>query len=175
MQSALITKQPDLNGVSNITTYQAGEGDIFKQLSLIADKTSNRYEFAQDKVEFVDDTTISLQSEVPLLSMGILSQETQASIQSAAVKGGKSLNIAQDIKITGPTVVERTGVDGLNGNAIIIDNKSENIPAGNYTIKFSKPIDRSSIKLMYKPALELRLQNYAGESGNNKSRKPQRR
>lgn len=151
-------KQPDLNGVSNITTYQAGEGEIFNQLSLIADKTSNRYEFAQDKVEFVDDTTISLQSEVPLLSIGILSQETQASIQSAAVKGGKSLNIAQDIKIMGPTVVERTGVEGLNGNAIIVDNKSENIPAGNYTIKFSKPIDRSSIKLMYKPALELRLQ-----------------
>lgn len=144
------------NQTGNLTLYQADSTNLTDTLFSIADKTSGRFKFEDTDIE-VSDNKLTINSRFPLLSIGLLTQNNSTDITS--VKAGDGLNLSwEKVNLNYPTQEGATTDTSLVGSAFFIsDTNSNNIPTGEVVIEFSQPIDANTLRIMYEPALSLKL------------------
>ncbi len=147
---------------SNISVKKANEAkDITGAISEISDEISGRYSVPEADIKFIDDTTVEVVSKLPLVNIGVLSQYSQAEVKEVKGSKGDKLTVESNVNIKYPEVKGRETDKSLIGNVALINIKDANIPADTYTIKFSEPISKDNINIMFEPAIELRLTLYS--------------
>ena len=146
---------------NGIFAYDAVDtNEIVNVMSEIADKVSGRIRIPVDKMTFIDDSTVQITSELPMLNIAVLAQKTQA--QVSELKGADAtLAAVQSAKLLYPPMQGGIATDeSLKGGTFLFDNGSFNTPAGTYTFKFTEPVSRDSVVIMYEPAIEIRMAVY---------------
>ena len=162
--------KPDQNEAKGIYVYpnktQTGDdsivdgNQIVSVMSEIADKVSGRTRVDESKITFPNDNTVQISSDLPLLNIAVLSQKTSAKIIEAT-SADANLQMVQSANLLFPEAVNGLITDTtLKGATFLFNNNGGNIPAGNYTFKFSEPVNKDSIVIMYEPAIEIRMKLY---------------
>lgn len=131
--------------------YANSEQEITSTLADVANMISGRLPF--DNIKQTDKKTISLSSKLPLYSISVLLQKSNAKITSARTNE-ESLNVSRNIDL------QSSSSDAsfvLKGNAGVVNKVSSGnltyIPAGQYTITFSENISVRNIVAQYEPAI----------------------
>lgn len=140
------------------TFFAKDSSDISGTMGEMANLISSR--LTADKVTQVNDTTLSFSTALPMYSISVLSQDSPASVVSA---GSPEMSLVIDRNIA-LNAFEPFGYSTvtLQGNAAVIhaqDSSGLNdiIPAGNYTITFSEPVDKDNVVIQYEPAIGMKL------------------
>ena len=145
---------------SNIDVRSADVADdIIGAVSDIADRISGRYAAPDADITVVDEKTVKVTSKLPLRTIGVLTQKSTAKVKKADLNGKAGViesNIA--VKYPEPSGITVAKDKSMKGNVALINNGTENIPAGTYTITFSKEISKENLKILFEPAFELRLE-----------------
>jgi len=154
------TPRTDLRKNISVKSASVAE-EITKEISDIADEVSGRISVEDREIKLVNQNTIEVKSNVPLINIGVLSQFSDASVQSITTDKGEQLIIESNVGIKYPEAEGRVTDESLKGNVALAGNGSDNIPAGTYTITFSEPIQKENVDIMFEPAIELRLTIYS--------------
>ena len=145
----------DDSKIAGADSYKAPTSkDIMSVLSEISDKIAGRIRVDDADIKVVDDQTISVNSKLPLSSISILSQGKKSVVDSASTDSQKKLNINRNVSLNSPDYAKGKK---LSGSVAVIDGDGDSIPAGKYTIRFSKPIDPDNLVIMYLPAVKIRI------------------
>ncbi len=144
---------PNEDKEKGIFTYSAKDSnEITDTMSKLADKVSGRTRLDKNSVKITGDT-VEVSSDVPLLNIAVLTQETEAVLQSVTHSNNKSLTIARAAKLN----VDTRAVSGLYGGAYLIDNAQSHIEKGTYTLKFDKSVNADNVVVLFEPAIEMRM------------------
>lgn len=121
-----------------------------------------------DKIEQVDDKTISFSSPLPMYSFSILSQNSKAKVVTVS-NGEKEFNIDRNLGLyahdTGRynpygavTLVKTT----LSGNVTVVNNEASGnlspLPKATYTVTFDDKVSAKNMLVQYEPAIGIHLQ-----------------
>ena len=152
---------------SNISNREAKTADeIINVISDIACNIAGRYPVDPDDIKVINDTTVEVTTDLPLINIGILSQRSKAEVVSIADKEGNVLKNEGNVPVKTPElypgVLSADARAALNGNVALFSAVSGNIPAGTYTVTFSQPVDKKDLVVMFEPAFELRLEMTIG-------------
>lgn len=152
------TYTPKDNLRSNITVKTSEKAtDITDTIAEIADEISGRYTVNESDITLVDDKTVKVTSKLPLLNIGVLTQYSTASVTKVEFNDELNGVIESNVALKYPEISNRTTDTSLIGNVALLNNGSDNIPSGTYIIHFSESITRENLKILFEPALELRL------------------
>lgn len=151
---------------NNIFVYSANsDREIVSVISRMADQVSGRVRIDANDIYQLDNRKISFESSIPIMNIAMLLQSSEAELRSFTVENTGRMNIENSFSLRYPKIANRITDKTLFGSAILINNKRQNIPAGNYVLEFNRDIDVKSIDIMYEPALEMRMKLYF-EDGN---------
>lgn len=121
--------------------------DIVPALSEVANKVSGRMKFDSSNITQVDGKTVKLHSEIPLYNISVFSQNSKAQVVSA--KGESDFVVDRNVSLESPN-------SKLYGNAAVINNGTNLIQPGDYTLTFSEEIDLNDTVFMYQMAVEMK-------------------
>lgn len=130
--------------------------DIVPVLSDIANKISGRLLFEESQVKQVDGKTVEVHSDIPMYSISVFSQGSNATVTEA--KSESKLSVDRNIALKYPEKNGYSTNESLFGNAAMITNGSNIIQSGDYTITFSEEIDLDNVVLMYQPAIKMKAE-----------------
>lgn len=148
------TSEPGLN----IIARKCDDGKaIVSVLSELSNAVSGRYRISKDYITLIDDKTVEIATEIPLLNIAILMQNSSAALDSIVSDGGAALSAVQQVSLKYPEKTGWTSDTNLNGKAILVENAGQSITAGKYTLKFSDKVDINVLDIMVEPAFELRM------------------
>lgn len=135
-----------------------GSKEIFNELADIAYKISGRYRVDKGDVRVVDNRTVELTSEVALLNIAVLLQNSSSLITGIECAEA-TLSLDRQIMLKTPVGLPTWVTDPtLHGTASLIGNSGGGvIPPGTYRLTFSEDIDPNHITFMFEPAIYLRL------------------
>ncbi len=145
----------------NLHTFVAdSDAEIVSALQDIAGLVSGR--LTPDKTAQTDSRTITVTSKLPLYSLSILSQQSDAQVVSAKTKE-ETLSIQRNLALDAANLPNGVPVDSLYGNAAVINKQSSGgdlqiIPADTYTITFSSDIDIKNMTIQVEPAIALKAE-----------------
>lgn len=147
---------------NHLHTFEAdSDAEIISILQDIANLVSGRLN--ADQVSQIDSKTISVSSKLPLYSISILSQKSNAQVIGAKTSE-EDLNIQRNLALDA-TDLKPNGfpVDTLYGNAAVINKQNSKgelqvIPAGTYTITFSADVDINNMMVQVEPAIALKAE-----------------
>lgn len=145
--------QPDSS--KGLDSVQAGT-DIVPALSDIANRVSGRMVFESDQVTQKDGKTLNIHSDIPLYTISVFSQNSNAEVTDASFEA--DLTVERNIPLKYPEVEGKTSNTSLFGNASLITNGDKVIPSGDYTITFSEEISMGNVVVMYQPAINMRVE-----------------
>ena len=141
----------------NITVKKSNASDIVDTMSAIADEISGRYRLEENDLKITDGNTLEISSNVPLLNIQVLTQETDVSVEKAELKDGGELSV-KTIGVSSPEQVEGRNLgEKLYGNISTITSGGDYIDEGDYTIQLSSNIKKEDIVVLYEVALETRM------------------
>lgn len=144
------TPTEDVN--AGIYTYSADtSGEIPGVMSDMADRVSGKTKIDRSRIQPVDDRTVRVSSELPLLSIALLAQKTEARVTEVRVNGEVQVPIVREADLMYP------GYADLIGGAFLIGDSQSVIAAGSYDITFDRPVRAEDLTILYEPALELRM------------------
>jgi len=142
----------------NIISRKCDDGKaIVSVLSELSNDISGRYRISQDFITLVDDKTVVLTTEIPLVNIAILMQNSSATLDSIVSDQGTTLSVVQQVSLKYPEKTGWTSDTNLNGKAFLVENAGQSISAGKYTLKFSDIVDINALDIMVEPAFELHL------------------
>ncbi len=159
MGTDALTVTADESG--GLYSYHSQTSDeIFTAMSEIANLISGRIEATQ--VQQVDDDTITFRSTLPLYSISVLSQQTNASVTKAETQE-ETLHINRNIALDASDPFVFYSTAKLFGNAAVINREDASgngqvIPAGTYTITFSDKVELNDLVVQYEPAIGLKYE-----------------
>lgn len=134
--------------------------EIISTLQDIANLVSGRLN--ADQVTQIDSKTISVSSKLPLYSVSILSQKSNAKVIDAKT-AEEDLNIQRNLALDATNLGNGLPIKTLYGNAAVINKRNSNdelqvIPAGTYTITFSTDVDIDNMTVQVEPAIGLKAE-----------------
>ncbi len=133
--------------------FASDEQQITDALVDVANLISGRLLF--NNVKQKDDKTITFSSKIPLYSISILLQKSNATIVSAQMDEG-ALTVSRNIGLQSSDGASLE----LKGNAGVINKVSSGqttyIPAGTYTVTFSEKVSVQNIVAQYEPAIGIK-------------------
>ena len=148
------TSEPGLN----IIARKCDDGKaIVSVLSELSNAVSGRYRISKDYITLIDDKTVEVATEIPLMNIAILMQNSSAILNSIVSDGGIPLRVVQQVSLKYPEKPGWTSDTNLNGKAFLLENAGQSITAGKYTLKFSDKVDINALDIMVEPAFELRM------------------
>ena len=158
---------PTFDPYPNIENRSAQTADeIIGVISDIACNIAGRFPVESGAIKVINDTTVEITSDLPLINIGILSQRSTAQVVSAVAQNGNALRNEGDVPVKAPDMfpdaLPAEAVAALNGNVALLSAAAGNIPAGTYTVTFSAPIAKEDLVVMFEPAFELRLELSVG-------------
>lgn len=142
-----------------IYCYRAGDDGILDTLNDIADRISGRSRFTGSSLKKVNDYTLQVQSGIPLFNFVVLCQGSSVRLTDVTYGEGRALNISRQALMQ--SVFRAVGYKSMElyGGAYTVDNGSNTISAGTYTLTFNGPVDVNTIAVLFEPAVEVRLTN----------------
>lgn len=151
---------------SNIQSRSADTAaDVINAISAIACNISGRYALDSSDIKVVDDKTVQITTDLPLLSIGILTQRSQATVEKISGQNG-DLQEDCEIPVAAPGAYANDMVPddfaALKGNIALFSSSAGNIAAGTYTVTFTEPFSKDDLVIMLEPAFELRLEVSSG-------------
>lgn len=163
---------PDEDENAGIFVEEADTSDgIISAMNRLADRISGRTRLEGKAIKKSGKKSIQVESSIPLLNMVVLSQSSDAKIESVKIEG----------KERAPLEVVRSASIGFNGDDVKSadaacswshDGAAVNLSAnsflaassdggviskGTYTITFDKEIEKEDIVVLFEPALEVRM------------------
>lgn len=132
------------------------QNDIVSTLSNIANRVSGRMKFEENQIQKIDDKTVKVHTNIPLYSLSVFSQKSEATVKTVA-NDEVNLNIERNISLKYPEIEGKETDKTLIGNAALAKNGDKLIPAGDYTITFSKKISLEDSVIMYEPAVKMEV------------------
>ncbi len=133
----------------------------------ISSSISGRYRVKDTDIVRIDNNTFSVSTEVPLINIGVLTQNTDATVEKLSTKEIKNVTIKNSVKIQSPkkdNPCVKGASDsalGLKGDVILAGEETQRLPAGEYKIKFDKDIKKEDVVIMLEPELEIRVKLYS--------------
>lgn len=147
---------------NHLHTFEAdSDTEIISTLQDIASLVSGR--LIPDQVSQIDSKTISVTSKLPLYSLSILSQKSNAQVVGAKTTE-EDLNIQRNLSLDATNLMPNGfPIDTLYGNAAVINKQNDKgelqiIPAGTYTISFSTDVDINNMTIQVEPAIALKAE-----------------
>jgi len=142
----------------NIIAKKCDDGKaIVAVLSELSNAISGRYRLSKDDITLINDNTVEVTSEIPLLNIALLMQNSSATLSSVVKDDGTVLQIDQQVSLKNPEKAGWTSDSSLQGKALLVGNAGNNIPAGKYTLTFTDKVDINALDIMFEPALELHM------------------
>ena len=154
-------REDPANGLDAVSTT-----DVVGTLTEIADRISGRTRYTSSEVTFTDSQTAQVRSDLPLYNLSVFSQRSSATVTAAEVSGqsgSEALTADRNISLRYPEATNDQDGDylatdtSLYGNAALITDSSQVIPAGTYTIHFSEPVQAENVVIMYQPAIRVEI------------------
>ena len=149
MGDAWNIKADEANG---LYSFKATDDKILDVMKALANQISGRIEVDFSNITQVDKKTVKVHSELPLYSLSVLSQESDAKVLSA--KAENELDVERNISLNATDLKNGIKKEKMFGNAAVISNGSKAIYQGDYTINFSKKVDVKNLTFLYEPAIE---------------------
>lgn len=149
MGDAWNIKADEANG---LYSFKATDDKILDVMKALANQISGRIEVDSADITQVDKKTVKVHSELPLYSLSVLSQESDAKVLSA--KAENELDVERNISLNATDLKNGIKKEKMFGNAAVISNGSKAIYQGDYTINFSKKVDVKNLTFLYEPAIE---------------------
>ena len=149
MGDAWNIKADEANG---LYSFKATNDKILDVMKALANQISGRIEVDSADITQVDKKTVKVHSELPLYSLSVLSQESDAKVLSA--KAENELDVERNISLNATDLKNGIKKEKMFGNAAVISNGSKAIYRGDYTINFSKKVDVKNLTFLYEPAIE---------------------
>lgn len=149
MGDAWNIKADEANG---LYSFKATDDKILDVMKALANQISGRIEVDSADITQVDKKTVKIHSELPLYSLSVLSQESDAKVLSA--KAENELDVERNISLNATDLKNGIKKEKMFGNAAVISNGSKAIYQGDYTINFSKKVDVKNLTFLYEPAIE---------------------
>lgn len=149
MGDAWNIKADEANG---LYSFKATDDKILDVMKALANQISGRIEVDSSNITQVDKKTVKVHSELPLYSLSVLSQESDAKVLSA--KAENELDVERNISLNATDLKNGIKKEKMFGNAAVISNGSKAIYQGDYTINFSKKVDVKNLTFLYEPAIE---------------------
>ncbi len=147
-----VTHYPAQQEDAGIFTYFAETpGDIPGVMSEMADRVSGKTKIDKSKIKQIDDRTVRVSSSLPLLSIAVLAQKTDAVITEVTANGEVKVPIVRSAELMYP------GYDDLTGGAFLLGDSQNVIAGGDYDIRFDRAVSAENLTVLYEPALELRM------------------
>ncbi len=141
--------KPDQDEALGIYTYTAqNEKEISVVMSKMADRISGRTRIDKADIKQLDDNTLQVSSDLPLLNIAVLTQDTDAVIEKAVYANEMPLEITRKAIL---------GYSNLSGSALLIGDTSKVIGRGTYNFTFSGKISPDNVDILFEPALEVRM------------------
>ena len=147
---------------NHLHTFEAdSDTEIISTLQDIASLVSGR--LSPDQTSQLENKTITVTSKLPLYSLSILSQKSNAQVVSAKT-AEEDLNIQRNLSLDATNLIPNgTPIDTLYGNAAVINSQNDKgelqvIPAGTYTISFSSDVDINNMTIQVEPAIALKAE-----------------
>lgn len=157
-----LAAQAEEDVANHLHTFEAdSDTEIISTMQDVAKLVSGRLN--PDGVSQTDGRTITVTSKLPLYSLSILSQKSNAKVVSAKTQE-ETLNVERNISLDATNLASLgTPINTLYGNAAVINRKKLNgelqtIPAGTYTITFSSDIDINYMTIQVEPAIGLKAE-----------------
>ena len=146
----VLAGDPDNHFMATTTT------DIVDAMSLIANQISGRTLFDSKYVEQKDARTITVHTDIPLYSIAVFSQHSEAIVdQVSDVSGIRNVSVRCP---ESPKDKQYLTDDSLYGNAALIQNRDGTlIQTGDYTITFSSDVNLEDTVIMYQPAIQMTM------------------
>lgn len=149
-EAVALTDRPDLN--FHAQTASDGQSMIHA-IGEMADEISGRYRLDPSEIH-VQDTVVSFTCGLPLRSVAFLSMGREAAVAAITGPQGQRYEAERNVVLA---------PDGYNddpllfGNAILVQDEAENMPAGTWQVQFSSAVDAGSLTVMVEPAVECSL------------------
>lgn len=147
---------------NHLHTFEAdSDAEIINTLQDIASLVSGRLN--PDQCSQIDSKTISVTSKLPLYSLSILSQKSNAQVLSVKTDE-EDLNVQRNLSLDATNLIPNgTPIDTLYGNAAVINKQNSQgelqvIPAGTYMVTFSSDVDINSMTVQVEPAIALKAE-----------------
>lgn len=140
----------------NIIVRQADGTQIVQVMSEMADTITGRYRVQTEDIS-IDNNRIELSSDVPLLNIQILTQNTKAKVKSVEGSDSGSMNNTYIDMSTPKGDSQRKVGKNLFGSLITITPKEKYISPDKYSITFNEKISPEDVVVMYEVALETNL------------------
>ena len=144
----------------DITVVRAqGREDVRDCMFDISSKVTGRVRVEDSDLSLKDDHTVTLSSNVPLFNLSILVQNKDVQVKSIKDSDNRDIPIRYEIPIRMPdkSISLANDVEDMFGTVTLAGSDQGNIPAGDYTITFSAPIEKEDIVVMLEPALQLKI------------------
>lgn len=154
---------PSVNAQNVQVVSTSNNDDISKNMFSMASEISGRYPVDSKDIKSIDDKTIEITADIPLLNIGIMTQNTKSKVDKIKSDEDIEIPIKSSISISAPdksiSMVSSASEDVLNmfGNMTLAGLENKNIPAGKYRITFSDKIDTKNLLILFEPAITLRI------------------
>lgn len=143
---------PDEDINAGIYTYHAANAkEIEDTMSKMADRISGRTRLDQKDITQVNETTLRVESPIPLLNVVTFVQKSGAKVVSGLCNNEYPIPVSRSARISYP------GYNDLNGSACMMGDSQTVIGAGTYELTFDGPIDLDNVVILFEPALEARI------------------
>ncbi len=144
---------PKENKDLGITPYRANtDAEITTKMGEMADQVSGRTRLTGNDLKKIDDKTVEVSSDIPLLNIAVIANASNAKVTSATHNGETS------VAVTRKAILGFPGYASLNGSAFLLGKENGGaIGDGTYRIAFDQPIDLNNVVILYEPALEVRM------------------
>ena len=152
--AAPVTSDP----ANRLYSYMTNDdGAIVSAMRDISNLVSSR--IVAEEVSRINGKEIKVSSKLPLYNISVLSQRSSASVEKASTDDA-SLNVQRNISLNATNLKLGKKLPQLYGNASVINSVSGGeqkvIPAGTYTITFSKEVDVNDVVVQFEPAIAFR-------------------
>ncbi len=155
-------EEPRLTAYGNFSAVYAPNQDmVVSTMQTLSSRISGRYDVTDSARISGTTVTMEISGEAsPIRNAAVLAQNTNATLVSAVAEDGTALEITRSAALNYPTDGRCANVpEGTLGGytALISGSNGERIPSGSVTLTFSEPVEKTSLSLMYEPAIHLNL------------------
>lgn len=138
-----------------IFTYHAEDAEgIMTTMSAMADRISGRTRLSSSDITQVNDTTIRVESAIPLLNIVMLLQQTDAKPVKTVMNNELSADVSREVRVSFPDY------SNLHGGIFMIGDSAKTMPAGTYEITFDEKVNVDNLVILFEPALEIRMRAF---------------
>ncbi|MBO4930603.1 MAG: hypothetical protein J6I42_00330, partial [Clostridia bacterium] len=147
-----VTHLPTQDEKGGVYTYSAETPKAIPEvMAVMADRVSGKTKTDKKKIKQLDEQTIHVSSVLPLLSITVLAQETDAVLTGARANGEIDIPIVRSAELNYP------GYENLRGGAFLLGDAQTVIVAGDYDLYFDRAVSAENVMILYEPALEMRM------------------